>query len=89
MNLLFSRNSDEEISVFICRAEEAREPFSYTAFIKTLMADDELGPPSLEGSFSPEEEKSIQSMVSEINKVLLPEDSPDEDDQVDDSDGRF
>ena len=43
--------------------------FVYTDMIKALLKDGELETPIIEGDFTEEEKRSIDDMVSDINKV--------------------
>jgi hypothetical protein len=68
MRLLFRKNDQEEISVLQSLDGDERK-FVYTDMIKVLIEDGELEAPVIEGDFTTEETRSINNMVSEINKV--------------------
>jgi len=68
MKLVFRKNDQEEITVFQSFDDDERD-FIYTDMIKVLIEDGELEAPVIEGDFTEEETRSINNMVSEINKV--------------------
>jgi len=69
MKLVFRKNDQEEITVIQSFDGDERN-FIYTDMIKVLLEDGELeAPPVVEGDFTEEEMRSINNMVSEINKV--------------------
>jgi hypothetical protein len=68
MKLVFRKNDQEEITVL--QSFEGDElKFIYTDMIKVLIEDGELEAPVVEGDFTADETRSINNMVSEINKV--------------------
>jgi len=68
MKLVFRKNEQEEITVLQSFDGDERN-FIYTDMIKVLLEDGELEEPVVEGDFTEEEKRSINNMVSEINKV--------------------
>jgi len=67
MKLVFRKNDQEEITVLqSCDGDE--RSFVYTDMIKALLKDGELEAPVVEGAFTEEEQRSINNMVSEINR---------------------
>lgn len=68
MKLVFRKNDQEEITVIQSFDGDERN-FIYTDMIKVLLKDGELETPAIEGDFTAEEKRSINNMVSEINKV--------------------
>lgn len=68
MKLVFRKNDQEEIAVFQSFDGDERN-FSYTDMIKVLLKDGVLEAPTVEGDFTEEEKRSIDSMVNDINKV--------------------
>ena len=68
MKLVFRKNDQEEITVLQSFDGDERN-FVYTDMIKALLEDGELEAPIVEGDFTEEEKRSINNMVSEINKV--------------------
>lgn len=68
MKLVFRKNDQEEITVIQSFDGDERS-FIYTDMIKVLLEDGELEVPVIEGDFTAEEIRSINNMVSEINKV--------------------
>jgi hypothetical protein len=75
---VFRKNDQEEISVLQSLGGDERK-FIYTDMIKALIEDGELEAPVIEGDFTAEEKRSINNMVSEINKEALKASaSPDE-----------
>lgn len=68
MKLVFRKNDQEEIIVLQSFDGDERN-FIYTDMIKMLLEDGELESPVVEGDFTEEEIRSINNMVSEINKV--------------------
>lgn len=68
MKLVFRKNDQEEITVLHSFDGDERN-FIYTDMIKVLLKDGELEAPVVEGDFTEEEMRSINNMVSEINKV--------------------
>jgi hypothetical protein len=68
MKLVFRKNDQEEITVLQSFNGDERN-FIYTDMIKALLDDGELEVPVVEGDFTEEEKRSINNMVSEINKV--------------------
>ncbi|MRS02645.1 hypothetical protein EG832_05380 [bacterium] len=68
MKLVFRKNDQEEITVLQSFDGDERN-FIYTDMIKVLLEDGELETPVVEGDFTAEEMRSINNMVSEINKV--------------------
>ena len=68
MKLLFRKNEQEEITVLQTFDGDERK-FIYTDMIKVLIEHGELEAPLVEGEFTEEEIRSINNMVSEINKV--------------------
>jgi hypothetical protein len=69
MKLVFRKNDQEEVSV-IQSFDGDKRNFVYTDMIKVLLADGGLEEPVVEGDFTEEEKRSINNMVSEINKVI-------------------
>lgn len=68
MKLVFRKNEQEEITVLQSFDGDERK-FIYTDMIKVLIEHGELAAPVIEGDFTEEEIRSINNMVSEINKV--------------------
>lgn len=68
MKLVFRKSDQEEITVLQMFDGDERN-FIYTDMIKVLLEDGELEAPVVEGDFTEEEMRSINNMVSEINKV--------------------
>jgi hypothetical protein len=68
MKLVFRKNDQEEITVLQSFDRDERK-FIYTDMIKVLIEHGELAAPVVEGDFTEEEKRSINNMVSEINKV--------------------
>jgi len=68
MKLVFRKNEQEEITVLQSFDDDERK-FIYTDMIKVLLENGELEAPVIEGDFTEEETRSINNMVSEINKV--------------------
>jgi len=68
MKLVFRKNEQEEITVLQSFDGNDRN-FIYTDMIKVLLEVGELEAPVIEGDFTEEEKRSINNMVSEINKV--------------------
>lgn len=68
MKLVFRKNEQEEITV-LQSFDGNEHNFIYTDMIKVLLEDGELEEPVVEGDFTNEEVRSINNMVSEINKV--------------------
>lgn len=68
MKLVFRKNDQEEITVIQSFDGDERN-FIYTDMINVLLANGELEAPVVEGDFTVEEMRSINNMVSEINKV--------------------
>lgn len=67
MKLVFRKNDQEEITVLqSCDGDE--QAFTYTDMIKALLKDGELEVSVLEGTFTEEEQRSINNMVNEINR---------------------
>lgn len=67
MKLVFRKNAQEEITVLqSCDGDE--RDFIYADMIKALLKDGQLEVPIIEGAFTEEEQRSIYSMVSEINR---------------------
>lgn len=67
MKLVFRKNDQEEITVLQSYDGDERA-FAYTDMIKALLKDGELEVSVLEGSFTEEEQRSINNMVNEINR---------------------
>ena len=68
MKLVFRKNDQEEITVLQSFEGDERN-FIYTDMIKVLLEDGALEAPVVEGDFTEEEMRSINNMVTEINKV--------------------
>jgi hypothetical protein len=67
MKLVFRKNAQEEITVLqSCDGDE--RDFIYADMIKGLLKDGQLEVPVIEGAFTEEEQRSINTMVSEINR---------------------
>lgn len=67
MKLVFRKNDQEEITVLqSCDGDE--HAFTYTDMIKALLKDGVLEVSVLEGTFTEEEQRSINNMVNEINR---------------------
>ncbi|MEA5114504.1 MAG: hypothetical protein VB050_10805 [Geobacteraceae bacterium] len=67
MKLVFRKNDQEEITVLqSCDGDE--HAFTYTGMIKALLKDGELEVSVLDGTFTEEEQRSINNMVNEINR---------------------
>jgi hypothetical protein len=69
MKLVFRKNDQEEITVVLQSFDGDERNFVYTDMIKVLLKDGELELPIVEGDFTEEEKRSIDDMVSDINKV--------------------
>ena len=69
MKLVFRKNDQEEITVVFQSFDGDERNFVYTDMIKALLKDGELETPIIEGDFTEEEKRSIDDMVSDINKV--------------------
>ena len=67
MKLIFRKSDQEEITV-LQSCGDAERSFAYTDMIKALLTDGELEVPVLEGTFTAEEQSSINNMVNEINR---------------------
>ena len=65
---MFRKNDQEEITVLQSFDGDERK-FIYTDMIKVLIEHGELAAPVVEGDFTEEEIRSINNMVSEINRV--------------------
>lgn len=68
MKLVFRKNDQEEITV-LQSFDGDEHKFIYTDMIKALIEHGELAAPVVEGDFTEEEIRSINNMVSEINKA--------------------
>jgi len=68
MKLVFRKNNQEEITVLQSFDGDERN-FIYTEMIKVLLKNGELEAPVVDGDFTEEEMRSINNMVSQINKV--------------------
>lgn len=68
MKLVFRKNDQEEITV-LQSFDDGERNFIYTDMIKVLLKNGELEAPVIEGDFTEEEMRSINNMVSEINKI--------------------
>lgn len=67
MKLVFRKNEQEEIAVFqSCDGND--HTFVYTDMIKALLAEGAMEAPVLDGTFTEEEQRSINNMVNEINR---------------------
>jgi len=69
MKVVFRKNDQEEITVVLQSFDGDEHNFVYTDMIKALLKDGELETPIVEGDFTEEEKRSINDMVSDINKV--------------------
>jgi hypothetical protein len=69
MKIVFRKNDQEEITVVLQSSAGDDRNFVYTDMIKALLKDGELEMPIVEGDFTEEEKRSIDDMVSDINKV--------------------
>lgn len=69
MKIVFRKNDQEEITVILQSYAGDERNFVYTDMIKALLKDGELETPIVEGDFTEEEKRSIDDMVSDINKV--------------------
>lgn len=69
MKIIFRKNDESEISVFQKIDGEEKE-FSYIDMIKQLINTKELEEAEIDGEFTEAEIKSINSMVSFINKEV-------------------
>lgn len=67
MKLVFRKNDQEEITV-LQSYDSNEQAFAYTDMIKSLLKVGELEAPVLEGTFTEEEQRSINNMVKEINR---------------------
>jgi ABC-type uncharacterized transport system substrate-binding protein len=67
MKLVFRKNAQEEITVLQSYDGDERD-FIYVDMIKALLKDGQLEVPTIEGAFTEEEQRSINNMVSEINR---------------------
>jgi hypothetical protein len=76
MKLIFKKDEDSQISVFqIIDGHE--QDFSYVDMIKTLIESRVMEKPDMSGGFTDAEEKSINSMVTFINKEISTTEAPD------------
>lgn len=67
MKLVFRKNDQEEITVLQSHDGTERN-FVYTDMIKVLLKYGKLEVPFVEGTFTEEEKRSINSMISDINR---------------------
>jgi hypothetical protein len=67
MKLVFRKNDQEEITV-LQSYDGDEHTFTYTDMIKALLKEGELEVSVLEGTFTEEEQLSINNMVDEINR---------------------
>jgi len=67
MKLVFKKDNQEEITV-LQSYDGIEHAFLYTGMIKALLKDGALEPSVLEGTFTEEEQRSINNMVNEINR---------------------
>ena len=67
MKLVFKKNDQEEITV-LQSYDGSEHAFVYTDMIKALLKDGALEASVLEGTFTEEEQHSINNMVNEINR---------------------
>lgn len=76
MKLVFKKDEDSQISVFqVVNSNE--QDFSYVDMIKALIASKEMEEPEISGDFTDAEIKSINSMVTFINKEISTTEEPD------------
>lgn len=69
MKLVFKKDNTNQINVFQRVNGEERD-FSYVDMIKALLEFGKLEPPNVGKGFSDAETRSIESMVSSINKAI-------------------
>ncbi len=69
MKLIFKKDKENQISVFQDLDGQERE-FAYVEMIKSLIEATEMAAPVISGEFTEAEVKSINSMVTFINKEL-------------------
>ncbi|MFH1320948.1 MAG: hypothetical protein ABII90_09890 [Bacteroidota bacterium] len=75
MKLIFKKDEDAEIRVFQKVGGEELD-FSYVDMIKALIASKEMTESDILGEFTDAEKKSINSMVTLINKeISVPKES--------------
>ena len=69
MKLIFKKDKESQISVFQLLDGHELE-FSYVDMIKALLKSKQLEAPEISGGFTDAEVKSINSMVTFINKEI-------------------
>jgi hypothetical protein len=69
MKLIFKKGEDAETSVFK-KVGDQEIDFSYVDMIKALIDSKEMTEPDILGDFTDAEKKSINSMVTLINKEI-------------------
>ena len=76
MKLIFKKDKVCQISVFQ-KVDNKEEDFSYVDMIKALMISKKMEAPEILGEFSEAEIKSINSMITLINKEITTIEEPD------------
>lgn len=76
MKLKFNK-SNEIVSVFFLDHQGMESEFSYLKMIDILYKDREIDFPITEGSFSEDERKSIEELVTELQKAIQVEETSD------------
>lgn len=69
MEIVFKKNDNSEISVF-SKVDDHEQDFSYVEMIKALIESKIMEKPEILGEFTEAEKKSINSMVTCINKEI-------------------
>lgn len=69
IKLIFKKDKDAQISVFQ-NVDNQEIDFSYVDMIKALIDSKKMDEPDISGGFTDAEIKSINSMVSFINKEI-------------------
>lgn len=69
MKLIFKKDNESQISVFQFLDGQERE-FSYVDMIKALIKSKQMETPEISGGFTEAEVKSINSMITFINKEI-------------------
>ena len=69
MKLIFKKNDDSSVAVFI-EDPLVEKDFSYIEMLKGLIEDNGMDEPEISGDFSEEEKQSIKSMTEKINEIF-------------------
>ena len=69
MKLIFKKDDENEISVFQ-KVNSKEQDFSYVDMIKDLIKSKKMEDPEISKGFTEAEKKSINSMVTHINKGI-------------------